>query len=240
MQMNFALPTAHYAALTRLSALAELGEEDALALQAAARASYAYPALRELIGEGQRVTGPSILLGGWAGRVRLFADGRRQILGFVLPGELIGFSPHREPLAATTIIALTDLSVAPAPAGRDALGEAYAVSQALAEFYLFRQVARLGRLSAYERLIDWLLEMRDRLAISGLAKADSFPIPMTQEALADALGLTSVHVNRTLQLLRREGLIVSRGGMVCLPDPARLEELVDYRPAAVSQTRRTV
>jgi CRP-like cAMP-binding protein len=235
MLTGLALPSAHDAALTRLSALVEFDIDGRLALEQAAKSRFTCPALRELLGEGQRVVQPSILLGGWAGRMRLFADGRRQILGFILPGELIGFCPHRDPLAATTITALTELSLAPAPEG-DALAGAYALSHALEEFYLFRHIARLGRLSAYERLVDWLLEMRDRLAISGLATADRFPVPMTQEALADTLGLTSVHVNRMLQLLRREGLIVSRGGVVHLPDPARLEELVDYRPALVTRT----
>lgn len=81
--------------------------------------------------------------------------------------------------------------------------------------------------------------MRERLALAGLASDDSLPMPLTQESLADALGLTSVHVNRTLQLMRREGLIDLRSGMARLYDPERLRGLVDYRPARVSALRTT-
>jgi CRP-like cAMP-binding protein len=225
MPTSLALSSAYDATLNRLSALAQLTPED-------------IEALRELLGEGKPVTQPSIVLSGWAARTRLFSDGRRQILGFLLPGELIGFCSQRDPLATTTISALTEVNLCAAPQqGSAGLAEAYAFSGALEEFFLFRHIARLGRMSAYERLIDWLLEIRDRLAISGLSVGDSFRVPLTQEALADTLGLTSVHVNRMLQLLRREGLIVSRGGMVRLPDPARLEEIVDYRPAVIARTQ---
>lgn len=78
------------------------------------------------------------------------------------------------------------------------------------------------------------MEMQERLAFVGLSAADQFPLPLTQEMLADALGLTSVHVNRTLQAIRRDGLLTLRGGMMSLPDRARLEKLVDYKPARVS------
>jgi len=99
---------------------------------------------------------------------------------------------------------------------------------------LFRHVARLGWLDAYERLADLLLEFGERLSSAGLAVGGSFPMPLTQEMLADALGLTSAHVNRTLQLMRREGVLDLRGSMVTLLDADRLRSRVDYRPVAVA------
>jgi CRP-like cAMP-binding protein len=188
--------------------------------------------------EGRAVTEPSILLSGWACRTRIFSDGRRQILSLLLPGDLIGVHRQSRPMAATGITALTDVTLCPAPRpqpDQPGLAEAYARSGAVEEFYLFRQIARLGRLSAYERVLDLLLETRDRLSIVGLGAADGFPMPLTQEALADTLGLTSVHVNRTLQTLRREGLLDLRSGVARLTDIDRLMRMIDYRPAIVSE-----
>lgn len=223
-------------AVLRLSSLAPLDQAAVAAIHAAARSPRRTPAHREVMAEGAAVIEPSIVLAGWAARVRNFADGRRQILSLVLPGDLIGICNQREPLAATTIVALTEVILCRAPAAADhpALGEAYAASGALENAYLFRQIARIGRFNAYERLIDWLLETRERLLMVGLATENSAPMPLTQECLADALGLTSVHVNRTLQMVRREGLLDLRGGTAKFHDAQRLAELVDYRPARIS------
>jgi CRP-like cAMP-binding protein len=225
-------------AFQRLAALAPLGADEIAALVDAAASSQRVPAHREIVAEGQPAVRPSIVLSGWACRVRLFSDGRRQILSLLLPGDLIGMCRQREPLAATSIVALTAVTLCRAPAPREAaagtgLAEAYLLSGALEEFYLFRHIARIGRLSAYERLLDWMLEVRERLALACLASDDRVPLPLTQEALADALGLTSVHVNRMLQLMRREGVIELTGGMVRLHDIQRLCQLVDYRPGRV-------
>ena len=83
-------------------------------------------------------------------------------------------------------------------------------------------------------MADFLLEMRDRLAAAGLGSSDRFPLPVTQEAMADLLGLTSVHINRTLQALRRDGLLELRSGVARLGDVDRLAELADYRPAVIA------
>jgi CRP-like cAMP-binding protein len=231
-------PVPALAATHRLAALASLSDAELAALDMSARHLTRFAAYREIIGEGRAELAPSIIIDGWACRVRHFSDGRRQILGFLLPGELIGVRHHRDPLATTAIVALTQVALCPAPPATESeqggLAEAYAVSAALEQFYLFRQIARLGRLSAYERLLDWLLETRERLALSGLTTADSFRLPVTQEGLADALGLTSVHVNRTIQLMRREELVELKGGVVRLIDPPRLAKLVDYRSGEVT------
>jgi CRP-like cAMP-binding protein len=242
VNQNRAYASSGNSAFKRLAALAPLSDQDLAALARSADAPTRFAAHREILREGAPAMAPSIILSGWACRVRQFSDGRRQILSFLLPGELIGMCHQHEPLAATSLVALThvDLCRAPSAGNEDegsGLAEAYAVSGALEEFYLFRQIARLGRLSAYERMLDWMFEMRDRLALAGLVADDSFPMPITQEGLADALGLTSVHVNRTLQLMRREGLVELRGGMARLIDPQRLMSLIDYRPAHITAAR---
>jgi CRP-like cAMP-binding protein len=217
---------------SRFSQLAPLDPVELRALEDAETALRTVGAHREIFEEGRPVAPPSIVVSGWAARSRVFADGRRQILGLLLPGDLIGSWRHRQPRAATGTLALTEVTLCPAPrpASPDgALAEAYARSAALDEFYLYRQIARLGRLSARERVADLLLEVRERLAVVGLASPDRFPLRMTQELLADTLGLTSVHVNRTLQSLRRDGLLDLAGGIAYLKNIDVLTRLADHR-----------
>ncbi len=229
------------AAIVRLGLLAPLTGQEVRALELTELGSQRFLPSREIVVEGTPVRDASIILLGWACRVRHFMDGRRQILGFLLPGDLIGICRQREPVAVTTVAALSEVVICPAPhaePGKGGLAEAYAVSAALEEAYLFRQIARLGRLNAYERIVDWLLETRDRLKLAGLECEGSFPMPLTQEVLADTLGLTSVHVNRTLQTLRRDQRIEWRNGTVRLVDPEGLAALIDYRSVLVTGASR--
>ena len=79
------------------------------------------------------------------------------------------------------------------------------------------QITRLGRRTAYERFGNLLLELYHRLHVVGLARDGRFALPLTQEMLADALGLSVVHVNRTVQQMRRDGLLELRAGTVVIP-----------------------
>jgi CRP-like cAMP-binding protein len=226
-------------AIKRLASLAPLDPDEQNALLTAASFRRRFGPHREILAEGKPIQEGGLILQGWACRSRIFRDGRRQILGFLVPGDLIGVCPQPQPVATTMITTITELTLCQVPPPSQAgpgLTAAYAISRALEEVYLLRQIARLGRLSAYERFVDWVTEMRERLSLVGLASASGFPAPLTQELMADALGLTSVHVNRTLQLMKREGLMEIRSGYVTLSDPMRLSQLADYRPTVVSMT----
>ena len=223
-------------ALTRFAALAPLTDEDRAALTAAIAMSRRLPSRCEIIREGREIAEPRLIVSGWAARVRLIADGRRQFLGFLLPGDLIGLCRQPAPLAVSTVIALTEVSHCPIPPACDwpRLAQAYAMSEALGEAYLLAHIVRLGRLNAQERIGDLLLELHERLALADQADTDGFDLPLTQEILADALGLTSVHVNRMLQVLRREGDVIWKGRRLMLPDRAVLSRKVDRTPVRVS------
>jgi CRP-like cAMP-binding protein len=222
----------------RFSALAPLGQGDMAALRHAAGSSRLVAPFSEIAAEGAPLEHASVVLSGWAYRARYFADGRLQVLGLLLPGELIGNCRHRHPLAITTKMSATEVVLCPAPEAGEgsAFSEIYAMSSALEEVYLLRQIARLGRLSAYERTIDWMLEAHERLSLSGLARPDSFSMPLTQTMLSDLLGITSVHLSRTIQALRREGLIDLRRGTISFADRERLAAMVDYRPARITES----
>jgi len=222
----------------RLAKLAELDEGELESICAAECDQRHLHARRELIGEGEPIRARCAVLSGWAVRERILPDGQRQILGVLLPGDLVGLCQHSSALSSTAITAVTELTTCPVPPASpgSGLAEAYAQHAALETYYLIAHITRLGRLSAYERLADWLLETQDRLAAVNMSTADRYALPLTQEMLADTLGLTSVHVNRTLQALRRDGLLTLRGGTVAFPERDRLVEMVRYKPARVSVT----
>ena len=223
-------------AIKRLAALAPLTQEELRALRDTAHFASTIAPQTEILPEAIVLTERKILLSGWAYRMRQMIDGRRQILGLLLPGDLIGNCVHPNPVSATAIVSVTQMRISTAPAVTSkGLQDAYATSGALDEYALLRQVARLGRLSAYERVIDFLLEIRERLALADFLEDERFPLPLTQEMLADLLGLTTVHVNRTLQTLRQEGILVLRQGYARLSDPGALMKLVDYRPSPIGR-----
>ncbi|HVF95361.1 MAG TPA: Crp/Fnr family transcriptional regulator [Sphingomonas sp.] len=225
------------ALVTRLSRLAPLGDADYRAIALAERDQRRWPARREILGEGEPIRERRAIVSGWACRQRILADGQRQIISFLLPGDLIGMCRHRNPVASTSILAVSEVvtcTVPDAPSEDGPLAQAYALSSAMEQHYLLAQITRLGRLSALERLADWILEIQERLAFADLSEGDQLPVPLTQEFLADTLGLTSVHVNRTLNTMRRDGLLTSRGGTIVLADRDRLEKMVGYQRARVT------
>ena len=197
------------------------------------------PAGHELITEGQPLNRPCLLLEGWAVRQRVLSDGRRQIFSFLLPGDGFGLCACPNGVALQNVLALTPVTLAPMPLLNQRLhAQTSNLSQTawdmicLEETYLANQVMRLGRQSAYERLIHLLLEFHDRLKANGSVEDGSFVMPFTQEVLSDALGLSTVHTNRILQQLRRERLIETHAATVRLIDPVLLAEIADYRTPA--------
>jgi CRP-like cAMP-binding protein len=170
-----------------------------------------------------------ILLSGWACRQRLMTDGRRMIFSFLLPGDILGGELKCGPRLAT-VVALTHVMTidVPLPPGPENIGvsselaNAIAVAKSESDGLLHDQLMRLGRMSGTESMADLLLELHRRLLAVGLAGERWFPLPVRQDVLADALGFSAVHVNRTLQLLRREKLIEYSEGIVSLININRL------------------
>lgn len=224
-------------ALRRLAALADLDSEAIAALRTAFARARSIRPREEILSERRPVAARLILIEGWAARTRVLPDGRRQILNFALPGDLIGHCRQEAPLASSSLIALTRarVCVAPAPSTSPSLESAYAMSGALEESYQLSQIARLGRMSAHERILDAFLELSERLELAGLTHGGAFEMPVTQEMLADALGLTSVHINRMLQQSRKTGEISLSHGTLVLHDPDALRTSLGREPARVSE-----
>ena len=229
--------------LGSLAPLSALDEERVLALPLAPRASPAESELHAADAVGAR---PRFLIHGWASRLRMLPNGRRQIFHLVLPGDLIGscLRPHQPATAATValtrvetasagglgaILGATAAQTGPSLAG-SSLAVACAALERQGESLLLDQITRLGRQTAYERTAHLLLEIWERLAVVGLAEDNTFRWPLRQDTLADLLGLSVVHVNRTLQQMRRDRLLELRGGVAVLLQPERLQEAADVLP----------
>lgn len=174
---------------------------------------------------------PQFLVSGWACHYSSLADGRRQILNFLLPGDAIGLS-RDACLGARRVRALTVAQAADAKPvlelRHDGIAAALAAAECDVQARLVAHIVRLGRQTAYERTAHLLLELYYRLAAVDLASFGSMPMPLTQEVFADALGLSTVHVNRTLQQLRRDRLLEMQHGRATLHDLPRLHALCDF------------
>lgn len=178
---------------------------------------------------------------GWAARYRLLSDGRRQIVSLILPGDMLQCGDTPGPETGLPLIALTEVRLlnahpvraaaegdAPEHAGlRTALARAREVTGA----QLIDQIVRLGQQNGLERMAHLFAELQARLCAADVADDIGFSMPLTQECLADILGLSMVHVNRTLQQLRRQRLIELAHGRLRVLRPARLTSLSDYQPA---------
>ena len=187
--------------------------------------------------EGRTVT-PRLILSGWACRQRVLADGQRQIFSFLLPGDGVGLSSEPRPLDEAATVALTRVECVDAVMLReilalqdprhDRLRRALIAARRYEDICLLNHVVRLGRQSAVARLAHLLLELRDRLHRAGLCSHDRMHLPLTQEALADALGLSLVHVSRTLGQMKRNRLIAMQNGWLTLLDESYLRAACDY------------
>jgi CRP-like cAMP-binding protein len=226
----------------RIRALSAVSDAEVELLRKFSDRRERHAAGEELAPEGQAGVRPRFILSGWACRQRVLPDGRRQIFSFLLPGDSLGFSRRPGP-ELSTIAALTALETIDAGPVAEAMqtgavpgiGRALAAIEPIEQTQLFDHMVRLGRQTAYERVAHLLLELQRRLEVVGLGDRQRFPMPLTQEILADALGLSIVHVNRTLQQLRRDRLIELRSGVAILLERDILANIAEYglgaRPA---------
>lgn len=172
-----------------------------------------------------------LITSGWIYEARLLPDGRRQIFGYLLPGDLI-CSRHGSRGAPSVLLAVTRVESVELPAltatpdGRGArLREGLARTVARQEERSYDALLRVGQYTATERMAHLVVELRDRLMAVGLATRESFRAPLTQEHLADTLGLSVIHVNRVLGKLREPRMLTIKFGVVTLLEPERLEQL---------------
>jgi CRP-like cAMP-binding protein len=222
--------------LCKLSSLVQLNPEELALLQDISSRVERFRPNTEIIPENSNFEASRFLLSGWACRARTSPDGRRQILDFYLPGDIIGYCARSATKTVVPYIALTNVETSSASKLHRHLHDdlmpglklASVQIEHLHEILLLNQIARTGRQAAYERVAHLFLEFLFRFRLAGGATDNAFPCPLTQEMIADGLGLSIVHVNRTMQQLRRDRLIEIKDGFVILPDVQRLNAVADF------------
>ena len=220
----------------RWSSYTELSDEDRNAIQRLPFAERIAPRESYLVREGEPTTSCMVLLKGFAYRQKLVTDGARQIISFHIPGEFIDLQNAILDVSDHNVQALTrtQLAVVPKPALLEIMAARPAVRRAiwletLIDASIFREwVVNVGRRDARTRIAHLLCELVLRLRRSGEAERSVWEFPITQEQIADATGLTPVHTNRTLQSLRRDGLITLANGELSVLDWEKLAETGDF------------
>ena len=184
---------------------------------------------------GDILEGIPVVHSGWAARVRRLSDGRRQILSFILPGDLVSAGAVFSERLSFFVDAITDVRYAVCK--RVQLDEILAQSPrllhalmagCLAEKAEVEELATdLGRRRAEERIARLFLQLKTRLEVLGQVSGMSFDMPLRQQHIADATGMTVIHVGRVLGGLRNEGVIQIDGGVLTIVDLAALKRLSD-------------
>jgi CRP-like cAMP-binding protein len=185
-----------------------------------------------VVREGARAEESALIFEGFAFRQKLNQDGGRQIVSFHIPGDFVDLEASLLRVADHSVQALTRCEIATIPVheivalidSHPRVGRALWVDT-LIDASIYREwVMNVGRRPARQRLAHLYCELAKRLKLAGLGDESGYRIPMTQEQLADATGLTPVHVNRSLKALEADGLIVRQGRYVSIPDWERLRD----------------
>lgn len=188
-----------------------------------------------------------ILLRGWAYRYRYLPDGTRHIAGLILPGEpcnidALGFRGdifHFGTLTPCVIAAIDGRAFENACNSNPDMRRAVSIL-AIAENAMLREWSlSLARRTAGERMAHVFCELKVRLSSVGETGTDGYVLPLTQVHLGELLGLTPVHINRTLRSLRDEGLVELSGQRLRVPDWSALAELADFNPDYLQVRRAT-
>lgn len=219
--------------LRRLPSFRPNTEEEVAFIQGLKVGELRLRARSDVVREGEAADRLYTLLSGWAFRHKTLADGRRQILNFLLPGDLIGLQSKLFDRALHGVEALTDVTLC--CFSRDRIWEIFRLFPQLAydvtwlgaqeESLVDDNLFSVGRRTAAERVSALLLQLSQRASCYSAGANGSVRLPLTQTHIADALGLSGVHTNRTLQKLRKRGLFDLSAGTLQIRDVKGLREL---------------
>lgn len=198
---------------------------------------------RDLVHQGQSDQAAYILAAGWACSYKLLVDGQRQIVDFQIPGDFLGLrsvllhmSDHSiEPVTDIEVTEVLAIDLLDAFARTPRLATAVLWAASRDEAMVVEHLVDVGRRNAAERMAHFLLELGARVALVGMGSKAGYDCPLTQNLLADALGLSAVHVNRVLRQLREGGMVTFRDGFVAFDDYDRLTDFAQFDPMYLDQ-----
>ena len=222
----------------RLKLTCDLSDADVRALSSLPFHIKDYPARTPVSRERDRQSHACVIVNGLVCRAKMTGEGRRQLLSFHIPGDIPDLQSLHLEVMDHDLIALSDAKVALIAHDdiRRATSEQPDLAAALwretlIDASVFREwIVNVGRRDATQRMMHLLFEVGLRLKAMGLGEIGSFHMPITQVDLADALGLTPVHVNRVLQGLRKDGVLDFRRSIVTMNDVERVAAMSAFDP----------
>ena len=231
---------------SKLSRFTDLSADDREAIESLCEHRITLDARQELIREGQRPNDVYLLLEGWGYRYKLLPDGGRHILAYLLPGDLCDIHIFILKAMDHTLGLLTPATVAVISQERilevmDAhpkiergLWWATLVDEAVLREWL----VNIGQRDARTRIAHLFCELWLLMRAVGLADKGRFSLPITQEVIADTMGLSPVHVNRSLQYMRRRGLVSFAKRELTIHDPEAFMAEAEFTPNYLHLERR--
>ena len=190
----------------------------------------------EVIAAGQDQAELYTLYAGWAIRCKTLPDGRRQILNILLPGDLIGLQGAMFEAAAYSVEAITEVQLCLLP--RRKMWSLFENMPELAfdvtwlgsreESIVDENLTSTGQRTAAERIAALIIQLYKRLNVLGMVVNGAMPFPLTQQHIADTLGLSLVHTNKSLAKLRKLGMFSQTNSTLLLSNPKALESLAQY------------
>lgn len=217
--------------VAKLETVTDLAADDREALASIITQAKQIRARRNVIREGDKPDFVHLVVQGWAARYKLLPDGSRQITAFLIPGDFCDLHVTVLREMDHSIMTLTPARIAfISRAAMDNLTErprlvrAFWWTTLVDEAVLRAWVVNVGRRDAQQAIGHLICELYVRMRNVGLVTDHSFELPLTQEEIGDALGLTPVHVNRVLQRMRSDGLITFRKGSVTIHEYRTLEK----------------
>ena len=220
----------------KLRGFADLTARECSALEQATRAPRSFGPRQDLIREGDQPGPVFVMLEGWAFRYKVLPSGSRQVMAFLMPGDacdlhigMLAEMDHSLQTATPAQVAtISRQDMDELMDGHPGIARAMYIAQLVDEGTLRAWIVSLGRRSSVERAAHLLLELYLRAVRIGAASRDEMELPLSQAVLADALGMSPVHVNRVLQELRRSDAIALRRGVLRIRDPKTLTRLSGF------------
>ena len=219
----------------KLTAYVDLTDEEIAMLEKASSRAQAVEARSDIVSEGEVPGDVLLVTSGLACRYKLLADGRRQIVAFLIPGDFCDMNVILKRMDHS-IAAMSAVQMVRLPREQmidllrcSGISRAMRLATLVDEAILREWITNLGQRSAEHRLAHLFCELFTRMHVVGLTKDFGFELPITQAELGDTLGLSTVHVNRCLQSLKAADLMICKGKKMVITDMARLKKVSGFR-----------
>ena len=220
----------------RLRVTDGISEEDIQTVRALPIAVKEYTADQPVVSDGQRATECCLVAEGFCARSKTTSEGKRQILSIHIPGEIPDLMSLFLHVMDHDLCTLTPCTLG--FINHDTLRQLHRRRPNVAEMFwrdtlvdaaMFREwIVNVGQRPAPARLVHVMAELRERLRVIGRVEANTFEMPLTQEQIGEALGITAVHANRVIKQLREDRIVEFQRGRVTILDEGKFQELADF------------